>query len=165
MIEHWGQFGKKGAAPQLGRVISIFRRLRDHGEQIFPDVASVGLRASTTAGCDNTGVYCQGRARAFCSYGHDVEITVAPCINDEEDARIEGVMRHEFGHAIDALYTRRQIETRLGLKRGHLQKYGSERLADVIAELVFGKVIRYDNDLIQTINDDGVTPRPAHLPR
>lgn len=153
-------------ATSIPRIVAAFCRLRDHAERLFPDVETVGLRAATAAGCDpRGGAYCQGRARAFCTYGSEVDVTVAPCMNDESPERIEGVLRHEFGHAIDALYSRRAIEKRLRLPRGYLEKYGRERLADVIAELVFGQVIRYDADLIQTTGEDGVSPRPGHLPR
>lgn len=154
-----------GDRPRYRRLAKAFRRLRDSGETVFPRLADVGLRVARRAG-EEHGVYCQGRARAYCSYTDPVEVTVAPCLEQEEDARIEGILRHELAHAIDALYSRKQIAARLGVAARDLPSPDeeAERLADVIAEILWGKPILYDEDEIQSI-EFGVTPRPRHLPR
>ena len=77
-------------------------------------------------------------------------IVVAPKLARCPDRnRIEGVLRHEFGHA--ALFY---------LDR---DRHG-ERDADAMGERIFGAPIFYDDDTVQTLAP-GTRPRPAHLPQ
>lgn len=77
------------------------------------------------------------------------EVIVAPKIEDEPDAVIDALLRHELAHAV--LLYRGQ--------RGH-----SERDADAFAEVVWGDRINYDDREVQTLAP-GQWPRPWHLPR
>lgn len=86
--------------------------------------------------------YCMG------GKGGDLCIVVAPKLANCGDLdRIEGVLRHEFGHA--ALW--------------HLGRDHSERDADAMGERLFGAPIYYDSEEVQSLAP-GVRPRPAHLP-
>jgi predicted metal-dependent peptidase len=80
----------------------------------------------------------------------DILVVVAPKLVVCGDLdRIEGVLRHEFGHA--TLW--------------HLERLKhSERDADAMAEDLFGSPIYYDREDVQTIAG-GTRPRPSHLPR
>jgi hypothetical protein len=77
----------------------------------------------------------------------DMLIVVAPKMAMAALDNIEGVLAHEFGHAI--LF-----------HCGHWNH--TEREADQAAEALFGAPIRYDRNLIQSTTR-GVCPRPAHL--
>lgn len=85
--------------------------------------------------------YCTGNARK------DLSIIVAPKMFDADLSRIEGVLRHEFGHALLFFW-------------GNAEH--GERDADAVAEQVFGLPIYYDRETVQTIRG-GSRPRPAHL--
>ena len=89
------------------------------------------------------------RNMAYCMKFHDGRLCIvcAPKMQFARADQIDGVLRHEFGHA--ALFFADQM--------GH-----GERDADKAAELLFGDRIRYDSDLIQS-TARGVCPRPAHL--
>jgi predicted metal-dependent peptidase len=80
----------------------------------------------------------------------DILIVVAPKLAVCEDVdRVEGVLRHEFGHA--ALW--------------YLDKdRHSERDADAMCENLFGDRIYYDAEDVQTLAG-GNHPRPSHLPK
>ena len=80
----------------------------------------------------------------------DLCIVVAPklvvCDNEE---RVQGVLRHEFGHAV----------------LWHMGKMNhSEREADTMGEDLFGEPIYYDAETVQTLAG-GTRPRPHHLPK
>jgi len=80
----------------------------------------------------------------------DLCIVVAPklVVCDDED-RVHGVLRHEFGHA--TLW--------------HLGKMEhTERDADAMGEDLFGDPIYYDAETVQTLSE-GARPRPNHLPK
>ena len=91
------------------------------------------------------------RAHAWCvePRGGRCTVEVAPKLEDRAFKSICGVLAHELGHA----YL---------LQAGATEH--SERDADDAAELLFGHVIRYDADEVQTWGS-GQSPRPAHLPR
>lgn len=91
------------------------------------------------------------RAHAWCvePHGGRCTVEVAPKLEDRAFKSICGVLAHELGHA----YL---------LQAGAIEH--SERDADDAAELLFGHVIRYDADEVQTWGS-GQSPRPAHLPR
>lgn len=77
-------------------------------------------------------------------------IVAAPKILKAEMPRIEGLLMHELGHAIDFLVTPDHPNN------------GSERRADDIAREIWGVTIRYDHETVQS-TCCGVHPRPAHL--
>lgn len=90
------------------------------------------------------------RSRAYCQFeGGKLTIAVSPAMFRDNEARIQGVLRHEFGHAV---YFFEGYEDH------------SERQADELAEVLFGDLIYYDSDLVQTINPrNAVRPRPRSL--
>lgn len=75
-------------------------------------------------------------------------IYFSPKILKASRERIEGLLRHEFGHV-------------LLMNIGNYDH--SEREADVVAERFLGKNIYYDDEDVQTIAF-GTRPRPNHLP-
>lgn len=80
----------------------------------------------------------------------DLCIVVAPklVVCDDEE-RVQGVLRHEFGHAV----------------LWHMGKMNhSEREADTMGEDLFGEPIYYDAETVQTLAS-GTRPRPHHLPK
>lgn len=131
------------------RVAAIFARLRDDVAQLFPRVDQIVLVQTTRAGTS-------GRAFAYYDYEQQV-MGVAPRLERQSPRRIEAVLRHELGHAVDSLYSRGHIERLLGPVAST-----PERMADDIAAQLWGEPIRYDADLVQTLGP-GVSPRPARL--
>ena len=78
--------------------------------------------------------------------------------------RIEAVMMHEFGHAMDFLAQRYPT---LPADRSHdpaVYHQGTERRADALAEGLWGVRIKYDDDTVQSLCC-GVRPRPSALGR
>jgi predicted SprT family Zn-dependent metalloprotease len=88
-------------------------------------------------------------ARNFAYCSDDLVIVVAPKMVKSADHRIEGVLAHELGHAINFYL-------------GNLRH--SERDADDMAERIFGTTIFYDRDTVQS-TEHGVSPRPSFLPQ
>lgn len=122
------------------RVRPIFRRLRALARERFPDF-DVTLRMGDPA------EFPELRAHAYCEDTAPPRITYAPKLEIAHRDRIEGILRHEIGHAL-AFAARFPDHT--------------ERDTDEIARLMFGDVIRYDADDVQTVGA-GVTPRPRRL--
>lgn len=87
------------------------------------------------------------RQFAWCSDGTRQCVGVSPRLELEAADRVEGVLRHELGHA-------------LLFHHGHASH--RERDADTMAEAAFGRSIGYDTGDVQTIGV-GVRPRPARL--
>lgn len=80
----------------------------------------------------------------------DLCIVVAPkLVVSDDEGRVQGVLRHEFGHA--ALW--------------HLERNNhTEKDADAMGEDLFGAPIYYDEETVQTLSS-GSRPRPNHLPK
>lgn len=89
------------------------------------------------------------RSFAYCQQEDDGSFTicVAPKLTQQARHRIEGLMAHEFGHAVLMLL-------------GDFEH--TERDADNAAEQVFGLRIFYDEDDVQSTRY-GRRPRPAYL--
>jgi len=105
--------------------------------------------------------YPHPRNCAMCAWldtpqGRQIDIFVAPKVLKMDLGRQEGLLRHEFGHAVEFYLQDRLPEVLPGLPKG------IERRADQIAERIYGDPIYYDADLIQTISG-GTRPRPRHL--
>jgi len=130
--------------------------------RVTPEITHVFLRlharASDMAGpyfCVDLAVghpdeFPKRRNMAYCyrdDDSGDMTIVVAPKLVDGRIDRIEGVLRHEFGHALLFFW-------------GYPEH--GERDADNLAENVFGGPIYYDRETVQTIRS-GTRPRPAHL--
>jgi hypothetical protein len=158
---------KKGLPPNpiqsnrgnLSRARRLFDECFDIIEERFPDFGECELHEDEAAGSDNGA----GSERQFgyCKDGNPIVIAFAAKVEGLPEANIRGLMRHEFGHALDYRYGRRPLERQLGVKLSPM----TERRADQIAEAVFGEPIEYDQKLIQCIDCGGVSPRPRRLPK
>jgi hypothetical protein len=140
------------------RVTRVFDETFDGVEWRFPDVGDVELYEDEKAGADN-GAGAE-RQFAYCKDGDPLIIAFAPKAVGLTDSQLRGLMRHEFGHALEYRYGVAELERVLG------QKLPSEveRRADAIAEAVWDQPIRYDSKNIQCVGCRGTRPRPAHLP-
>ena len=128
----------------MHRVRPVFNALHSTVRNDIAPGFKVGLREG------HTDEFPKRRNMAYCmkEYGNGrITIVCAPKLNRERMDTIEGVLCHEFGHAI--LFHYEQMEH-------------GERDADKAAEVLFGRKIRYDDELIQSTTR-GVHPRPAHL--
>lgn len=79
-------------------------------------------------------------------------------------ARLEGVVRHELGHAIDFLVPKKELD-QIGAAFGYRLPTTDERRADAIAMMIWGDTIYYDaRDLVQTLDSrSGYPVRPERL--
>lgn len=134
------------------RILRRFELARSRAAEIFPRVLSVAIGIDSSAGTS-------GRQFGYCADDDPVSICLAPRLEAQEIHRIDGVIRHEFGHAIDFLYALPTIERRLGVS---LQGLRPERRADEIAGALWGRRILYDADDVQSTRH-GRPFRPPHL--
>ena len=134
------------------RILAAFDRARAVAVREFPRVADVALGIDASAGT-------KGRAYGYCEVDGSA-IVLAPRLEKEPGHRIDGVIRHEAGHAIDGKYDISTIERRLG---GGLERLKPEARADEIASRLWGTDLRYDLEDVQTTGPGG--PRPRYLPR
>lgn len=143
---------------ELPRSRKHFDRCFDVVEGWFPDFGDCELHVDERAGADNGA----GAARqyGYCKDGDPIVIAFAMKVEELPDENISGLMRHEFGHALDYRYG-----DDLGRLLGRRLPDGVERRADAIAEAVFGEPIEYDERLVQCVDCGGVAPRPRRLPR
>lgn len=128
----------------MKRVLAIFLTLR----ALVVTEFGPGFRVTLVEGHPHE--FPAERSRAYCQFEKGkLTIAVSPTLFRDNTARIEGVLRHEFGHAV---YFFEGYEDH------------SERQADELAEVLFGDLIYYDSDLVQTINPrNAVRPRPRSL--
>ncbi len=154
MACRWSLLRIKGRYYRMNRVATVFKRCRKKVALLFPLAKEVELHLNDDAGNSP-------RSFAWCQQANGkVSIHVAAKLEKEPDHRIEGILRHEFGHAVDFLYSPKQLRRHFGT----IPK-SAERFADVIAEEIWGDPILYEPPLwVQSIWI-GVTPRPAFLPK
>ena len=120
---------------------AIFRRLLTQARRRVPALA-------VTLHTGGAREFPAARDFAYCKLdGKQITVVVAPRMARQARSRIEGVLRHELAHAVFFA---------LGEPRH------SEREADQLAAALFGGLIRYDRDDVQTTGV-GRHPRPAHL--
>lgn len=155
----------RGVQPELQLAVNpstnvdaVFDETFDRIEELFPDFGTVEFYEDEKAGADN-GAGSE-RQFAYCQDGNPIAIAFAPKAAKLGRPQLLGLMRHEFGHALEYRYGVKELEKRLGKKLPPQV----ERRADVIAELVWGEPIVYDEHLVQCVNVNGVRPRPARLP-
>lgn len=117
----------------MSRVRAVFNQLRAY---VPFEVTLHQGKASEFPETRNMA-YCTSELRIYC----------APKMDHARIDQIQGVLMHEFGHA-------------LAFACGH--DHHGERDADEIAETLFGCRIYYDDDLIQSTRS-GARPRPRHL--
>lgn len=139
------------------RVEDAFDECFDRIDEMFPDFGSCELHEDEAAGDDN-GAGSE-RQYAYCMDGDPMVIAFAPKARHLGTANLRGLMRHEFGHALEYRYGVAELERRLGKLPETV-----ERRADVIAEHVWGEPIVYDQRLVQCVGRHGTHPRPRHLP-
>jgi predicted metal-dependent peptidase len=119
----------------------IFEKLRKEVELVL------SCHFHIKCNIDYEGKYPKKRDYAMTS---GEEVFLSPKILKADVNRVQGLLRHELGHAV--------------LMQAGLYEH-SERQVDKLAEVLFGDVIYYDQDDIQTINSkNGVSPRPSYLP-
>lgn len=134
----------------MKRVAAIFAKERAQAAAIFPRLRGVILEKSKVAG--------KGGARQFAFFDYrDHVLGVAPKLNKQSEDRIRALIRHELGHAVEALYAYSTVERRIGVPI-----LTPERYADAVARGIWGDTIRYDADDVQTLGR-GVSPRPRRL--
>jgi len=132
------------------RVSAIFAKEREKAARLFPKLRSVILEENKAAS--------HGGARQFAYFDyHDLVLGVAPKLERQSKDRICALIRHELGHAVDALYSPSTIRQRLGISHT-----SPERYADAIARGIWGDTIRYDAKDVQSLSE-GVYPRPRRL--
>jgi hypothetical protein len=137
------------------RVQARYVLARKQASELFPRVLKVPLLVVEDA--DLTP-----RSYAYCDCGHDEDtatIGIAPRLAGQPTHRIDGVLRHEIGHAIDTLYQRPESRLACDLP-GHDTP---ELRADAIAFAVWRSPIGYDDEHVQTTDPGG--PRPSWLPQ
>jgi hypothetical protein len=77
--------------------------------------------------------------------------------------RQDGIIQHEIGHVVDHIVPEAQLDRWAAAQGIRLPPQSqAEVRADAIAQAIWEKPIRYDNDLVQSTNR-GSWPRPAHL--
>lgn len=156
-IERWGGAGDlERNSRSLPRARRVFDRNFTVLARRFPDFGELQLHHDEDAASDNG--HGSKRQFGFCTTKAPFAISFAAKIEKLPEKYINGLMRHEMGHAIDFRYGK-DLERRLGARLPS----GRERRADAIAEAVFGAPIEYGEHLIQCIDCDGVSPRPRRL--
>jgi hypothetical protein len=152
---------KTGLMPNANRrldhVHASFNRHFDEAERVFPDLGTVELHEDEEAGSDNGA----GSERQFgyCADEKPIVIAFAPKTESLPKKYIDGLMAHEFGHAIEFRYGRRHLEKLWSVKLPE----SIERRADKIAEHTFGRPIEYGDLDIQCIGCGGKKTRPRRL--
>jgi len=132
------------------RVAAIFAQERQKAVQVFPRLQRVILEKSKFAG--------KGSPRQYAFYDYrDHILGVAPKLNKQSEDRIRALIRHELGHAVEALYSYSTVQRRIGVPI-----LTPERYADAVAQGIWGDTIRYDADDVQSLCT-GVTLRPRRL--
>ncbi len=111
----------------------------------------------------NYAFYVQpNHAAEFGGDGRTGLILVAPKMLEATKDRAEGVLRHEFGHAMDLQANKvPQLLPKFAQDHACWQP-GKERRADALAESLWGTPIYYDSLLVQCLSH-GITPRPTFL--
>jgi len=146
-------------ASQAGmNVERAFDEAFDAVEEQFPGLGTVELHEDDAAGADN-GAGSE-RQFAYCKDGNPIVIAFASKAEALPDSHLRGLMRHEFGHALEYRYGVKALEEALGCSLPP----EVERRADVIAEAVWGEPIKYDSRSVQCVGVQGERPRPTHLP-
>jgi hypothetical protein len=136
------------AAMKLPRIAREFTNARDEAANIFPRLDYVTWRPTYEAGSSG---------RAFGFYDPDeLQIGLSPDLEQEDLDRIRGIIRHEFGHAVDELYA----DATIRYKIPNLPDTGAEARADAIAVALWGD-LGYDEDDIQRAGL--LRPRPEYL--
>lgn len=143
-------------AHSMTKVMRSFNRHFDEAERVFPDLGTVELHEDEMAGSDNGA----GSERQFgyCADEKPIRIAFAAKTEALPQKYIDGLMAHEFGHALDFRYGRKRLERLWGKLPDSV-----ERRADAIAGHAFGRRIEYGQNDIQCIGCGGKQTRPKKL--
>lgn len=95
--------------------------------------------------------------------GNTCHVRFPPRIVDLPADQVDAVIRHELGHVVDFIVPYMELEEWAQAQGCHDLPSTPERKADVLAELIWGQRIYYDERLVQTFNPTGISPRPEHL--
>jgi len=141
---------------KMPRVVAAFDRCFEIVRVQFPDFGDVELHQ------DESGANDQGfgseRQFGYCMDGKPIRIAFASKTEKLPQQNIDGLVAHEWGHALDFRYGD-DLDKTLGCRLPS----GAERRADVIAREVFGKTIKYDAKDVQCVRCRGQAPRPRRL--
>jgi len=144
--------------PGMPKTSRVFDEAFDEVERRFPEVGTVELHRDELAGGDN-GAGAE-RQFAYCMAGDPIVIAFAFKAEKLPLTNLRGLMRHEFGHALENRFGVRKLEELLGRSLPP----EVERRADAIAEAVWGQQLRYDTRDIQCVGCHGSRSRPRRLP-
>lgn len=140
-------------------VSAVFDEAFDEVAEQFPDVGTIELHEDEAAGADN-GAGSE-RQFAYCKDGDPIVVAFAPKAERLPESHLRGLMRHEFGHALEYRYGVAALQRHFGVSLPSKV----ERRADVIAELVWGQPVQYDGANVQCVGVAGAkSRRPSHLP-
>lgn len=148
---HHYRRARRARARVSPRVQACFDALLSLVQEQYPSLACA-VEVDEAAG-ERDGKAC-ARAFAFCEdhgEGGAFRIAIAGKLNDADDSRVEGILRHELAHAV--------------LLHGGDTEH-AERDADEVAEALFGSPIFYDEDDVQTTDPSAPgarRPRPEYL--
>jgi hypothetical protein len=141
---------------KMPRVAAAFDQCFEIVRVQFPDFGEIELHQDEKAAADNG--HGSERQFGYCMDGDPIRIAFARKTEDLPEANINGLVAHEFGHALDNRYGDDLPEL-----LGCALPGGAERRADAIAKEVFGKTIKYDSYDVQCVACRGQAPRPRRL--
>ncbi len=159
-----GQRAHARRAGPRGRAATVVAasRVRRAFERLHADVRARFPRIRAVLGYGAPRLFPAYRDLALTVDGPEKRVLVSRRLEGEPLARVEGVLRHEFGHVVQFGARRRTILRRLPVLRPHLRRGHVEREADRIAWALWGDAIRYDRDRVQNVRR-GTRPRPREL--
>jgi hypothetical protein len=91
----------------------------------------------------------------------EFQIVFAPKWKQLTDSNYIAVLRHEYGHVLHLMYP--QIFKTFEKKGYRFHPSQEEIFSDFAALVIWGQLIFYDEDLIQTIDKTPIESRPRHL--
>lgn len=150
---------KNTGGHSMSKVHAAFDRCFDVIERDFSDFGDLELHEDEAAGGDNG--HGSERQFGYCAAASDDSpILIAFAAKTEKLPRkyIDGLMAHEFGHALEYRYGVPALEKKWGKLPASI-----ERRADKIAEHTFGHRIEYGDMDVQCIACDGKKTRPRRL--
>lgn len=130
-------------------VVEILQAKWCQALEILPDLANV--RIYFEFGSSSHFESSRGFA-TMRTDGVEFVLNLSTKLIDQCEDRVTAVLCHEIGHVVD--FSNNAVWEDLPLT--------PERRADAIAQKLFGIVIGYDNDDVQTLTS-GETPRPERL--
>lgn len=142
-------------ADAMEPVIRIFKAEQAKAKRVHPELGYIKLKLDPHIHDTPRSFACCGRLP-----GEGIVIMVAPELAHESANVIRGIIRHEFGHAVDFLGHAKRVKI-----TGVSDYDRRERQADVDAERIFGEKIYYDARDVEVSGKGakGKRPRPQGL--